>query len=75
MPGVVQIGWAREFADRLFGGRHTVTGMRRIKFVRLVTPAQPVTLELDRTADRITFQYLDSQGSFSSGTLDVEWSA
>lgn len=72
LPGVVQVGWTREFSDLLFGGRHTVKGMRRIKFMRLITPEIPVTLELNRDQGRINFHYFDSDSSFSSGVLEVE---
>lgn len=75
LPGVVQVGWSREFSDRLFGGRHTIKGMRRVKFMRLITPGIPVTLELSREDGRIAFHYYDSDGSFSSGVLEVEHSS
>lgn len=72
LPGVVQVGWSREFCDRLFGGRHIIKGMRRVKFMRLVTPGIPVTLELSQDGNRIAFHYFDDAGSFSSGVLEVE---
>lgn len=75
LPGVVQIGWAREFSDQVFGGHHVVSGMRRIKFMRLIKPDVPVTLELSRDGGRIAFHYYDADGSFSSGVLEVEHSA
>lgn len=75
LPGVIQIGWVQHLAEKLFARRFTVTGMHRIKFMRIVRPGHEVTLELRLEGARINFRYSDAEGSCSSGTLDMETAA
>lgn len=73
LPGVVQIGWARYLASCVFEKPLAVTGMRRIKFMRLIRPDVEVTLDLELLNDtRLEFRYGDADGAFSSGALEVE---
>ena len=71
LPGVVQIGWAVALAERSFGRQLDVSGMRRVKFVRLIRPDIDVTLDIaiNESGDRLEFRYHDSEGDYSSGSL------
>lgn len=71
LPGVVQLGWALAFAEQAFGMRFEVTGVRRLKFMRLIFPDSPVVLTLLRGDGSVEFEYRNGDGSFSSGILQV----
>lgn len=85
LPGVVQVGWAVEFAASLFHVPVSASGLRKIKFNHIIRPAQPVRLQLDldRERNRLKYRYTgvsndeqnnsqnDSQGQtqYSSGEV------
>jgi len=71
LPGVVQVGWAIEFA-RLhipFSGRFR--SLSAVKFMRVIQPNAAVTLRLAADADRrlLGFEYSISGEPCSSGRV------
>ena len=49
LPGIVQLSFIRRLAERRLGFPLRLAGVRRIKYLRLITPDMPVTLSLDLT--------------------------
>ena len=47
LPGIVQLSFIRRLAERRLGLPLRLAGVRRIKYLRLITPDLPVTLKLD----------------------------
>lgn len=82
LPGVVQIGWAATLAAQVFERRVTVSGMRRVKFMRLVRPERRILLELELHGEcrlEFRYRYADANGDgsdagrdLSSGSLQLE---
>ena len=46
LPGIVQLSFIRRLAERRLGIPLRLAGVRRIKYLRLITPDMPVTLKL-----------------------------
>ena len=46
LPGIVQLSFIRRLAERRLGRPLRLAGVRRIKYLRLITPDMPVTLAL-----------------------------
>jgi len=46
LPGIVQLSFIRRLAERRIGRPLRLAGVRRIKYLRLITPDLPVTLSL-----------------------------
>lgn len=49
LPGIVQLSFIRRLAERRLGFPLRLAGVRRIKYLRLITPDLPVTLSLELT--------------------------
>ena len=49
LPGIVQLSFIRRLAERRLGIPLRLAGVRRIKYLRLITPDLPVTLSLELT--------------------------
>ena len=49
LPGLVQLSFIRRLAERRLGIPLRLAGVRRIKYLRLITPDLPVTLSLELT--------------------------
>ena len=47
LPGIVQLSFIRRLAERRLGRPLRLAGVRRIKYLRLITPDMPVTLTLE----------------------------
>ena len=47
LPGIVQLSFIRRLAERRLGFPLRLAGVRRIKYLRLITPDLPVTLSLE----------------------------
>ena len=47
LPGIVQLSFIRRLAERRLGRPLRLAGVRRIKYLRLITPDMPVTLSLE----------------------------
>ena len=46
LPGIVQLSFVRRLAERRLGRSLRLAGVKRVKYLRLVTPDLPVTLTL-----------------------------
>lgn len=73
LPGVVQIGWAAEYAARLMSRRQPPMQLQRIKFRQPILPGAQLTLALHTRGDQVHFEYrLQHEGEqviASSGIL------
>ena len=47
LPGIVQLSFIRRLAERRLGLPLRLEGVRRIKYLRTITPDLPVTLKLE----------------------------
>lgn len=47
LPGIVQLSFIRRLAERRLGLPLRLAGVRRIKYLRMITPDLPVTLKLE----------------------------
>lgn len=72
LPGVVQIGWAVQFAFELHGLGPAVSSLEQVKFKRPILPGTRLTLHLIPGAggQKLRYEYRDADTSYSSGTLD-----
>lgn len=76
LPGVVQVHWAGELAQRLFD----VTGftdLKSVKFNSMILPEQHINLELKYSAEKgtVRFSYSNGDDKFSSGMLSFSKAA
>lgn len=72
LPGVAQIDWAARFARHHLGRERVFSGMRRLKFRRVIQPPTTVCLALDWCDEAVLqFHYHAPQTgvSFASGSL------
>jgi acyl-coenzyme A synthetase/AMP-(fatty) acid ligase len=69
LPGVVQLKWAIEEGNRLYGPFGPFRALHGIKFQRPVVPGMHITLELARmhNGSGIRFTYESTQGRHASG--------
>jgi 3-hydroxymyristoyl/3-hydroxydecanoyl-(acyl carrier protein) dehydratase len=70
LPGVVQIGWAIDYARRHLGLRGQCVGMKAVKFTRPIQPQMPLTLTATLAAGgaQLHFVYRSQTTECSSGT-------
>ena len=77
VPGVAQIDWAVVMADRFLGTDIGAATNFKVKFRSIIRPPIALTLELRITARetggtrRLTFEYLGSDGAFSTGAIQL----
>ena len=71
VPGVVQVKWAIEQAQRCFALPDAVIGMEVLKFQRVISPGTEVALSLDYSAHngKVRFSFESDQGRHSSGRI------
>jgi 3-hydroxymyristoyl/3-hydroxydecanoyl-(acyl carrier protein) dehydratase len=71
VPGAIQIGWVLAYASELLGSRPFLSGLRSVKFQRLVLPGQTLrlTIKLDKKREAIHFEYESAAGRHSSGRV------
>ena len=71
LPGVVQVDWAIHYARRYFGLDGQFGGINALKFQQMISPQQPVRLELvhDRAKGSINFRYFSGAGVHASGRI------
>jgi hypothetical protein len=69
LPGVVQLHWAILAAMQLPGIEGLPTAIRRLKFRHMLVPPAPVTLELARSGDIVSFSYHWQDTEYSNGRL------
>lgn len=71
LPAVAQIDWAVRLALEHFEVTERFSGLRALKFMRVVQPRAPLTLELKRHAPRaIVFEYRQAGAACSSGRIE-----
>ena len=73
LPGVVQLHWALQFANRYFDLDQSSASQHTVKFRRIIQPEQKVTLQLehDIRAKRLKFKFFDDRHIYSSGTFVI----
>lgn len=71
LPGVVQVGWAVHIATSLFNISATVSGLKKIKFNRIIQPGGVLHLylEINRERHRLKYRYTDGVANYSSGEV------
>jgi len=72
LPGVVQIGWAVHYANRLLGFKREVLQIEQVKFKRPILPGARLSLCLTSQplTGRVRYQYRDALYAYATGTLD-----
>lgn len=70
LPGVVQVNWASQVAQRVFDCAE-FRGVNSLKFTTMILPNTQVTLYLTANPEKhsIKFSYKSDETLFSSGTL------
>jgi 3-hydroxymyristoyl/3-hydroxydecanoyl-(acyl carrier protein) dehydratase len=71
LPGVVQLGWAIQYARELFPLQGEFNAMEALKFQQVLQPGDRPSLELEFKAPKnsVFFRYLSERGRHSSGSL------
>ena len=70
LPGVVQLRWADELAQRYQLVDRSHASVEKLKFQRIISSNYEVILELKRIdAQTVQFQYHSEHGQHSSGKL------
>lgn len=69
LPGFVQIDFAINLAKKHFGINQIVTNIKRMKFTKIISPNQDITLKLeyDSAGKTLDFQYHNNNSIYSSG--------
>lgn len=70
LPGLTQVKWATDFAEKL-SKRRDVAEISRLKFMGLIFPETTITLDIQYKPEqaRATFQFRNGENIFSQGTL------
>lgn len=70
LPGIVQVHWAVQACQILYGFMHPPMEIRRLKFKRVITPPRPVTLRLFRQDKYgVQFVFASRDDEHSEGKL------
>jgi 3-hydroxymyristoyl/3-hydroxydecanoyl-(acyl carrier protein) dehydratase len=71
LPGVVQIGWALEFARIHLPLSARFRSLAAVKFMRVIQPQATVTLDIVANAAKreLSFEYRSGDGPCSSGRI------
>ena len=71
LPGVVQVGWAIEFARLHLSFSARFRSLAAVKFTRVIQPDSAVGLELVANAERreLSFEYRSGNTPCSSGRI------
>lgn len=67
LPGVVQLYYAKFFADDIFNIEIPPTEVKRVKFSNIIKPDTVITLQLENKEKSIEFTYLSDVKTYSSG--------
>ena len=71
LPGVAQLGLAERYAERLAGRTMTLRAVRRLKFMRVITPGESVVLHVVRKGGtEFAWEITKGGETCSSGLLD-----
>lgn len=70
LPGIVQLHWAVQACEILFGLKHPPVEIKRLKFKRVITPPRLVELNLLRKGERaVQFSFNSRDEAHSEGRL------
>lgn len=67
LPGVVQLYYAKFFADNIFNIEIPPKEVKRVKFSNIIRPDTPVTLTLKNNENSVEFAYMTDAKTYSSG--------
>ncbi|MDQ3201554.1 MAG: acyl-CoA synthetase family protein [Pseudomonadota bacterium] len=75
LPGVVQVDWALNLAQRLMALPGKFAGMEVLKFQQLVRPGDEIQLHLrfDASRNKLYFSYRNETATCSSGRILLEY--
>jgi 3-hydroxymyristoyl/3-hydroxydecanoyl-(acyl carrier protein) dehydratase len=70
LPGVVQVDWAIELGRELIPFTGSFRALSAVKFMRVIQPAEAITLTLEYSADQrqLDFEYRLGERVCSSGS-------
>jgi 3-hydroxymyristoyl/3-hydroxydecanoyl-(acyl carrier protein) dehydratase len=73
VPGAVQLGWSLAFGAELLGAPMTITGIRSVKFERIIQPGHSLWLNLAAEAGggELRFEFASAAGRHSSGRIET----
>jgi uncharacterized membrane protein/3-hydroxymyristoyl/3-hydroxydecanoyl-(acyl carrier protein) dehydratase len=70
LPGVVQLGMARHFAEVFLRRPVVLRAVKKIKFTHVITPSTKVRLALEKTSEsEIAYKYTKGEQVCSSGVM------
>ncbi len=72
VPGVVQLFYAKFFAEDVFNTNIENKECKKIKFSNVMKPETVVTLKLTRKENNLEFSYINEEKTFSSGLFVIE---
>ena len=72
VPGVVQLYYAKFFAENIFNIDVNHKEAKKIKFSNIMKPETIVTLQLTRKGNNLEFVYMNEEKTFSSGIFSIE---
>ena len=67
LPGVVQLYYAKFFADEIFNIDIPPTEVKRVKFSNAIKPDTTITLKLKNKEQTVEFAYMSDAKTYSSG--------
>lgn len=67
LPGVVQLYYAKFFADDIFNIEIPPSEVKKVKFSNVIKPDKTITLRLKNNDSNVEFTYLSDVKTFSSG--------
>lgn len=67
LPGVVQLYYAKIFADEIFNIDIPPTEVKRVKFSNAIKPDTTITLKLKNKEQTVEFAYMSDAKTYSSG--------
>lgn len=70
LPGVVQLGLARHFAEQMLRRKIVLTAVKKMKFTRVVIPGETIHFSLVRKSENeLAYEYRKEEQTCSSGIL------
>lgn len=68
LPGFIQLKLAHEMAEEMCGRPLVLKAVKKMKFMKVIEPHQPVSLELEGDGE-IAYRFFKEDGLCSSGVL------
>jgi acyl-coenzyme A synthetase/AMP-(fatty) acid ligase len=69
LPGVIQLDWASYYAGKYFNLIAGFAGAEAIKFIKIISPDEHLTLILEQKNNKVYFSYEKEHEIYSSGKL------